>query len=132
MKLAAISVALGLALAATTAVASDIKAQTEAGAGKGLNKYMDIYSQSGMAGLEDAITECYQGQKKAPTVEGVAECAALDKRASDEDAAFAARTGLQVKYFKAPKPTARAKTAIKPLKLSGEDQKAFFSVIGRI
>ncbi|MCS4089240.1 hypothetical protein [Rhizobium sp. BK176] len=132
MKLAAISVALGIAFAATAAVASDIKAQTEAGAGKGLNKYMDIYSQTGMAGLEDAVTECYHGQQKTQTVEGIAECAALDFRASGEDAAFAARTGLQVGFFKAPKPMKRVKAAVKPLKLSAEDQKAFFEVIGRL
>ncbi|MBY3433626.1 hypothetical protein HFN89_05635 [Rhizobium laguerreae] len=132
MKLAAITVALGLALAATSAVASDIKAQTQAGAGKALNRYSDIYSQTGMAGVEDAVTDCYQEQKKGPTVEGIAECAALDQRASGEDAAFAAQFGLQVNFFKAPKPANRANSAIKPLKLNAEDQKTFFEVISRI
>jgi hypothetical protein len=132
MKLAAISVALGLALAATSAIASDIKAQTEAGAGKGLNRFVDIYRENGMAGVEDAVGECYQTQKMGPTVEGIAECAAMDKRASGEDAAFAAQYGLQVKFFKAPKPMNRAKAAVKPLKLNVVDQKAFFEVIGRI
>jgi hypothetical protein len=132
MKIAVISVALGLALAATSAIASDIKAQTEAGAGKGLDRYMDIYREYGMSGAEDAVTDCYKGQKKSPSVEGIAECAALDFRASGEDAAFAAQTGLQVKYFKAPKPMTRVKAAVKPLKLNAEDQKAFFEVIGRL
>jgi hypothetical protein len=132
MKLKSLSLLCFFAVAAPAA-AGDVIHAAEAGVGKGLNMFFEIYKVEGMAGIETAVEECYKSHKATPTVEGLGTCASLDRRAKDEDATFSSQYGTpKVQFFTGSKPAGRLKAGIKALKLDAAETKEFMSVIDRV
>lgn len=135
MKLKSLLLIALVAASASTASASDAGTRQAVadGVSKGLGQFVSVYRETGMAGVEEAVTACYQQQKGKPTVGGIAECAAMDKRAGDEDAVFSSQYGTpKVQFFVGSKPAKRMKAAIKGLKLEDGDRKVLLDAINEV
>jgi hypothetical protein len=121
------------AAVASTAAADDIQQDLARGISGGLNQFVDTYKVSGMAGVQDAVEACYKKQTVTASVEGVAACASMDKRAKDEDQAFSSQYGTpRVRYFTGTQPAKRLKAAVKGLKLAPGETKVLLTAISEI
>jgi hypothetical protein len=117
----------------TSAADGGIRKAVDDGVSQGLGQFGIVYRETGMAGVEEAVTSCYQGQRGKPTVQGIAECAAMDKRAGDEDAVFSSQYGTpKVQFFGGSKPAKRMKAALKGLKLEDQDRKVLQDAINDV
>ncbi|MNL66863.1 hypothetical protein D3C87_1913920 [compost metagenome] len=86
-----------------------------------------------MAGVQEAVTTCYEDQKFAPTLDGIAACASMDKRAKNEDAVFSSQYGTpKVKFFVGSGPANRMKAALKRLKPDEQDRKVLVDAINDV
>lgn len=97
----------------TTAADNATRQAVDAGVSKGLGRFLSTYSETGMAGVQDAVTACYEDQKFGPTLDGIAACASMDKRAKDEDAVW-------------------MKAALKRLKPNEQDRKVLVDAINDV
>jgi len=135
MKLKAILILSALAVTASVATAADngTRQAVEVGVSKGLGRFLSTYRETGMAGVQDAVTACYEDQKFGPTLDGIAACASMDKRAKDEDAAFSSQYGTpKVKFFLGSGPANRMKAALKRLKPTDQDRKLLLDAINEV
>lgn len=135
MKLKALLLVGIFAASVSTASATDAGTRQAVadGVSKGLDQFVSVYRETGMAGVEEAVTACYKQQKINPTVAGVAECAAMDKRAGDEDAVFSSQYGTpKVQFFVGSKPAKRMKSALKGLNLDNRDREVLLNAINEV
>lgn len=105
----------------------------ERGISTGLDRFLEVYKVNGMFGVEDAVVDCYAAQKSSPTLEGLAACASMDKRAGDEDRAFSGRYGSQrVDFFKGKSPSKRLNAAVRSLKVDERQRKILIDAISKV
>lgn len=120
------------AVAASATDAVPVRA-VETGIAKGLAEYNRIYPEAGTVGIQEAVQECYGKQKSSPDLEGLAYCASMDKRATDEDRVFSSQFGTpRVKFFNGKQADSRLKTGIKFLKTDRAAVKALLAAINEV
>lgn len=120
------------AVAASATDAGSVRA-VDIGITKGLAEYNRIYPEAGMVGIQEAVQECYGKQKTSPDLEGLAYCASMDKRATDEDRAFSSQFGTpRVKFLNGKQADSRLKAGIKALKTDRAAVKALLAAIDEV
>lgn len=130
MKLTVIAALFAFSSLASAASATDISDAALAGRSTGYDTYEATYRETGMSGLSDAVDACYKKEKTAPSLQGVAECASIDFRARDEDAAFSQQHGTPKSfYFLKGQPMRRLNAALKPLNLDKARTKEFVAAV---
>ncbi|MCV9964903.1 hypothetical protein OIU34_23705 [Pararhizobium sp. BT-229] len=133
MKLKALLLLVALTASDAAAADNGTRQAVEVGVSKGLGRFLSTYRETGMAGVQEAVTACYEDQKFGPTLDGIAACASMDKRAKDEDAVFSSQYGTpKVKFFVGSGPANRMKAALKRLKPSEQDRKVLLDAINEV
>lgn len=131
MKTTLYALAFLVAASATSASASDVTYAARHGVSEANAMYQETYRQEGMAGLENAVDNCYRKQAQRPSVETLAACASLDRRAMYEDRAFSAQMGTPVvPYFANERPMNRMRRALYAMNLSERQALELLDVVG--
>lgn len=112
----------------TAAVASTAGETASKGREKGSEDFPKIFIETGIAGVQDAVQDCYAA---ATNAFDVGRCAQMDFIASAEDSAFSIRTGMPKQpYFRGENPQRRLDAAIRRLKIGKEDVAELKGIFG--
>jgi hypothetical protein len=92
----------------------------------GRERFMQIYTETGIVGAIEAIEHCYSDFQKQPSATKLAECGAIDLTGAEADGSvLSGRPDLQQAFLAKDKPAARLTAGMKTLGLDDEARQTF-------